>query len=157
EARDTKGQTARTPEFVVRIAADPNAADRQLEAFDRAQDPFITRLAQLIAEQKKVQGGLEKTTREYAALTEKVRARQEASAETEKVDPKTGKPQPPAPVKLSPEEAKRLAELQKELAKLAGDEERNATTARQMNEELKRSVEQAGKLEMLPQDVTQQM
>ena len=60
EAKDRKGQTARTREWVVRIAADANAADRQFKAFDKSQDPFQDRLVKLIAEQKKIQTTVEK-------------------------------------------------------------------------------------------------
>jgi hypothetical protein len=158
EARDTKGQTTRTPEYVVRIAADPNAADKQFDNFDRAQDTFQDRLAKLIADQKKVQAGIDKANKEYAALTEKIKAREEeaASAEGSKV-PDKSKPQDTPQVKLTPEEAKRLAELQKELAKLAGDEQRNAGAAQKISDDLKKSAEDAGKLEMMPRPLVNQM
>ena len=40
EARDRKGQSAQTQEYVIRIADDGNAADRQVETFDRNQEGF---------------------------------------------------------------------------------------------------------------------
>jgi hypothetical protein len=159
EARDTKGQTARTPEYTVRIANDANAADKQFEIFDKTQDTFTEQLAKLIGEQAKVQQSIEKLNKEYAQLTDSIRERQEAAqAEVEgKIDPKTGKPQAAPQVKLSPEEAKRLAELQHELAKLAGEEKRNADMAKQIGEDFKKAVEQAEKLQMMPQAVANEM
>jgi hypothetical protein len=161
EARDTKGQTARTPEYIVRVAVDGNSADQQLANFDRTQDTFQDRLVKLIAEQKKVKARIDQLNKEYAKLDEKLRA-----SETEvkpddktKIDPKTGKPEkaPPAGPKLTADEMKRLADLQKELAKLAGDENRNAEAARQINEDLKRSIDEGRKLDLLPRAVAEQM
>jgi hypothetical protein len=159
EARDTKGQTARTQEFVVRIAADPNADDRKVERFDREEDAFQDKLVKLLAEQKKTNTSLEKLEKEYAKLSEKLVKQKEAEARpAEKKDPndKT-KPAEKNPSKLTPEELKRLGELQKELAKLAGEEERNAEAARQINEQLKKSIDEAGKLDLLPKPVVEQM
>ena len=160
EARDTKGQTARSQEFVVRVAVDANAADNQLAQFDKNQDTFQDRLVKLIAEQKKVKARIDQLNKEYAKLDEKLRASEaEPKAEDKtKIDPKTGKPMvvPPAP-KLTAEEMKRLAELQKELAKLAGDENRNAEAARQINEDLKKSIDDGRKLDLLPKAVADQM
>ncbi len=159
EARDTKGQTARTQEFLVRIAADHNSEDNKLDAFDKTQDTFTDKLVKLMSDQKKVKAGIEKLEKEYAALTEKLnKVKDEVKpADKTKPDDKTAKPEEPLSSKLTREEQKRLAELQKELAKLAGDEERNAETARQVNEELKKSIEEAGKLDLLPQAVLGQM
>ncbi len=160
EARDTKGQTARTQEYVVRIAGDANAADNQLANFDKTQDTFQDRLVKLMADQKKVkathrqaQQGIRQAGREAGGTSEA-----EKPDDKSKPDDKTGKPddEPDAP-KLTAEEMKRLAELQRELAKLAGDEERNAETARQVNEDLKKSIEEAGKLDLIPQAVQAQM
>src|SRR5207248_3112745 len=93
-------------------------------------------------------------------LDDKLRAA-EADKQAEdktKVDPKTGKPVvAPAGPQLTAEEMKRLAELQKELAKLAGDENRNAETARQINEDLKKSIDDARKLDLMPKAVADQM
>ena len=159
EARDRKGQTARTREFVLRVAGDANAADRQLEAFDRSQDPFRERLVQLIAEQKKVQANVEKLNKEYSALTEKLEAadRGRGTPEAPKVDPTTGRPKPQETSKLDPEAARRLAELQKELAKLAQDEGRNLENAKALDRDLGAAAEQANKLEMLPRPIADEM
>jgi hypothetical protein len=159
EARDTRGQTARTQEYSVRIANDGNAADKKLENFDKTQDTFLDRLAKLIGEQKKITGSLEKAEKEYAELEEKLKARAEEAKVEDKAKPEEkGRPAEKQPdLKLSPDEAKRLAELQKELAKLAGEQNRNAETARQMNEELKRSVDEAGKLELMPKPLVDEL
>ena len=67
EARDRKGQSAQTQEYVVRIANDGNAADKQLENYDKGQDAFRENLVKLIAEQAKVQETIK-------AMTAQVRA-----------------------------------------------------------------------------------
>ncbi|HWG45822.1 MAG TPA: hypothetical protein VN688_23880 [Gemmataceae bacterium] len=156
EAKDRKGQTARTREYLLRIAADGNAADQQLTQFEKTQDTFRDRLVKLIAEQKKVQGTMEKLNKEYATLTEKVRAENETKPEATKPASPQTKDKDKTP-KLDPESAKRLAELQKELAKLAKEEEKNASQAQQISDDLKKAVEQADKLEMLPKPVAEQM
>jgi predicted nucleic acid-binding Zn-ribbon protein len=61
QASDRKDQTARTPEYVVRIAA-----DKQEAAFDMTQDGFHDRLLKLIARQKAVQTKVEKIDPEMA-------------------------------------------------------------------------------------------
>jgi hypothetical protein len=159
EARDTKGQTARTQEFVVRIATDANTEDRNLENFDRTQDSFTDKLVKLMADQKKVKESIDKLDKECAKLSEKLDAIKDVEKPQDKTKPgeKATKPDEALKSQLTPEEQKRLAELQKELAKLAGDEERNAQTARQVNEELKKSIDEAGKLDLLPQSVLGQM
>jgi hypothetical protein len=158
EAKDRKGQTGRTREYVVRVAADPAAADQQLTQFEKTQDTFRDRLVQLIAEQKKVQGQIEKLNKEYAALTEKVQAQADRQPqETGKATPQPGPKDKVHDLKLDPETAKRLAELQKELAKLGKQEEQNTNLAQQISNDLAKAAEQAGKLEMLPQPVADQM
>ena len=76
EARDRKGQSAQTQEFVVRIAADNNAADKQLESFDKSQDTFRENLVKLIAEQAKVEATVKAMAAKYAPLEEKIKAAQ---------------------------------------------------------------------------------
>jgi hypothetical protein len=158
EAKDRKGQTARTREYVLRIAADANAADQQLTQFEKTQDTFRDRLVKLIAEQKKVQDSVEKLNKEYATLADKVREQTETKPEANKtVPPQTAPKDKDKTPKLDPESAKRLAELQKELAKLAKQEEQNASQAQQISNDLSKAVEQANKLEMLPKPVADQM
>jgi hypothetical protein len=155
EAKDRKGQIGRTPEYVVRIAADPNAADQKLNAFDRSQDPFRERLIQLIGQQQKIQGSMEKLNRDYATLTEKSQNQAKPDGKT---DPGQVKPQDKNPNdKLDPETAKKLQELQKELAKLAQQEQQNTQTAQQLSNDLATAAEQASQLEMLPRAIADQM
>jgi hypothetical protein len=157
EAKDRKEQASRTREFVLRVAADPNAADRQFEVFDKSQDPFQDRLVKLIAEQKKIQTTVEKLEKQYAATLDKVCAA-EAKAQTGNVGsprPDPSKPQPPA--KVDAETAKQLAALQAELAKLAQQQKQNADAAGQLSTDLARSTEQARNLQMLPPELAAQM
>lgn len=157
EAKDRKGQIARTREYVLRIAADANAADKQLTQFEKTQDTFRDRLVKLIAEQKKVQSNIEKLNKEYAAMTDKVRDKADTKDEESKpAQPRTIKNQDKTP-KLDPETAKRLAELRKQLAQLGKEEEKNASQAQQISSDLAKAVEQAGKLEMLPKPIAEQM
>jgi hypothetical protein len=155
EAKDRKGQVARSREYVIRIAPDANSADQQLEAFEKSQDPFRDRLLQLIGEQKKIQEQIQHLNKEYAAVAERAQtALDQAKPKEGTVDPK-GKP--PEPVKLDPETARRLMELQKELAKLGQQEQQNANLAQQIAADLAKAAEQANKLEMLPKAIAHEM
>jgi hypothetical protein len=155
EAKDTKGQTTRTREYVIRIAADANAADTQLEAFEKSQDPFRDRLLQLIAEQKKIQEQMEKLNKEYAPVAEKMQAALDEARAKQEPDPK--KPPMPEQPKVDPETARKFTELQKELAKLTQQEQQNANAAQQIANELAKAVEQANKLDMLPKPIADEM
>src|SRR5262249_54494462 len=116
----------------------------------------------LMAEQKKVKEKIDKLNEQYAALSEKLAKAEPAPQQGDKSknDPKTDKQgQEKAGPKLTAEELKKLAELQKELAALAGSEERNAAEAKQLNDDLKKSIEQAkaSKQLELPQTLFDQM
>jgi hypothetical protein len=143
EARDRKGQVGRTREYLVRIAAEANAADQQLTQFDKTQDSFRDRLVQLMAEQRKVQTTLEKFDREYATLTDKVRKEAENKAEESKTAPGQKPTNQDRMPKLDPETAKRLAELRKQLEALAREQVKNASQAQQISSDLAKAVEQA--------------
>ena len=99
EARDRKGQSAQTQEYVVRIAADNNAADKQLESFDKSQDTFRENLVKLIAEQAKVRGDGQGDGREVRARSKRRSKAAEAEAEapppTRRPSPTT-RPRPPS-------------------------------------------------------------
>jgi hypothetical protein len=156
EARDRKGQKARTREYILRIAPDANAADQQLTQLEKTQDPFRQRLIDLIAKHKQVQQNVDKVNKEYAAVTEKV-----AQAEKKREEEDKGKPleagKPPKPLDLDPETAKRLAELRQQLEKLAQEQKQNAAVAEQISKDFAQSVEQARKAEMLPRAIADQM
>lgn len=159
EAQDTKGQTARTQEFVVRIAADPAAADQQLANFDRTQDSFQDRLAKLLAEQKKVKEKVDELNKENAQLTEKLDKIKEETppGPKEKADATKPEEEKKPATQLTPEEQKRLDELRKELAKLGDEENKVAQHADQFNQDLKRATEEANKLDLLPKPVANEM
>jgi hypothetical protein len=53
--------------------------------------------------------------------------------------------------------AKKLADLQKQLAALAGEEDKNAKTAEQLNAQFAQMAQQAGNLQMLPRPIADQM
>jgi hypothetical protein len=151
EAVDRKGQKGTTAEFKIRIAATPNAADQQLAAFEKTQDPFQERLANLIASQAKVQKAVDQVKAKYTPLMERVEA---AKAEARsRLDPESaklvdavraklndlarekaraqelGQPKlPPAQghPKLDPESAKLVADAQQKLTDLAKERAKNA-------------------------------
>jgi hypothetical protein len=153
EARDRKGQVARTPDFVVRIAADPNAADQQLDAFDKSQDPFREKLAKLIAEQAKVQAAVEKVAAKYAPLDDKLRqARQDAAAAGKVIDPKTL-----PPVNLASTDQQVLKSLREEMTKLNQQEQQNVQTGQQVAGDLQRLADQAKNLKLLPDELANEM
>lgn len=160
EARDRKGQSAQTQEFVVRIApaADNNSADKQVETFDKAQDTFRENLVKLIADQAKVQTALQATAAKYAPLQEKIQA---AEAEVRPAPEGAAKPgdppKPQEPPKLDPELAKQLDELRKELAQTAAREDQNVKLGEQVAAGLKQAAEQAANLKMLPAEMVQQL
>ena len=157
EARDRKGQTAQTQEFVVRIAADNNASDKALAELDKKEDSFRENLVKLIAEQAKVRDAVAAMEAKYAPLDEKIKKSvAEAVAAQPKPDPAAPKVADPAndpankPPKLDPEDAKKLAEIRAELAKLAAQEEQNANLGKQVTDELAKAAEQAAANQMVP-------
>ncbi len=160
EARDRKGQSAQTQEFVVRIANDNNAADKQLESFDKNQDTFRENLVKLIAEQAKVEAKVKALEAKYEPLEEKIKAA-EAEAQTRPAPDPSAKPNDPSKPKelpkLDPEVAKQLDELRKELAQVAAEEAQNAKLGEQVEAGLKQAAEQAANLKMMPAAMLQQM
>jgi hypothetical protein len=164
EARDRKGQSAQTQEFVVRIAADGNAADKQVENFDRNQEGVRQNLERLIEEQAKVQAAVQKMAVQHAALTEKIqtaRAQARAEARPDSNDAarkeKEGAPKAAEPLKLDPEAAAQLEAVRREVGQLASREEQNAGLAEQVAGALKQAGEQAADLKMLPSEMLHQL
>jgi len=135
-------------EYTVRIAEDPNAADRQLEAFEKGQDTLRDKLAQLIAEQKKVKEKIDQVRAKYDALNTKVQtAIEEAKARAHSKD---GQPTPDSLLpKLDPKDAEALENLRKELADLFGLEQKNVDAATRLNQDLKNLAAQAQKTPLL--------
>jgi hypothetical protein len=153
EARDRKGQVAKTPDFVVRVTDDANAADRQLAAFEKAQDPFQQNLVNLIARQAKVREAVERLAVKYAAVNEKVQA---AQTEAQLKAAEAGANPEPQP-QLDPELEKQLEALRKRLGELANQENQNTELAKQIANDLARSAEQARGLQMLPPQVADEL
>jgi hypothetical protein len=141
-------------DFTVTIGNSANAADKQLEAFEKSQDPFREKLVQLIAEREKVKQKVDQTAAKYDALNAKIR---EAVAGAE-IKPKLGpdgKPLDPknpanSPLaKLDPETQKNLEALRKELAELFAQENKNVALAQQMTNELAQTAQRAEQMPLL--------
>lgn len=153
EARDRKGQVTRTRDFAVRVTT-AAGADDQLEAFEKAQDPFRDRLARLIGEQSKVRATLEKMEGRYAPITEKLAALRE----TVKVKAPAAAPNAaPALPKLDPETQKELEALRKELAALGAQGKQNAQLGNQISADLLKAAQDATNLKLLPQETADEI
>ncbi|HJT75870.1 MAG TPA: hypothetical protein VJ739_01605 [Gemmataceae bacterium] len=162
EARDRKGQTARTQEYTIRILQAPDAADKQLENFDKTEDPFREKLAKLIAEQAKVRDALKKMDEKYAPTVAKARKAEEEAAKAEnqpkgKNPKEKAKPQTAKPPQLDPETAKLLQQMQKELGQLTNQEQQNLQLGQQAGNDLKQLADQMNNLKMLAPELGQQM
>src|SRR5262249_18068147 len=133
EARDRRPNTvpAFSKEFTIRIAADPNAADRQLDAFEKGQDAIRDKLGQLIAGQRKVKERIDQVQAKYEALNTKVQSAAEAKA---KVDAK---------------DARDLEDLRKEMADLSASEQKNLAAAAQLDQQRRELAAQARKAPLL--------
>lgn len=155
EARDRKGQTTATKDYVIRLSMDKSGADKELTQFEKNQDPFQKNLEKLIAQQAKVREQVEKVAAKYQPVTEKVneaKARQDADAKPDGTPPK-----PDQMPQLDPDTAKKLEELRKELAEMAQQEQQNTQLSEQMAENLKQLADQANKLQMLPPQLAHEM
>ncbi|MEX2117980.1 MAG: hypothetical protein WD847_00095 [Pirellulales bacterium] len=157
EVRDRKDQVAQTPDFVIRIAADDNAADRQLARFEQTQDTFQEKLVQLIAEQAKIRDEVRKMEAQFAPLDDKIKAAQAQAAAEARRQAETNPQAPPPAAVLDPDDAGRLAELRRQLGQLAGQEEQNTNLARQLASELGQSAQQAAQLQMLPPELIDEL
>jgi hypothetical protein len=134
EARDRRPDAGAvfSKEFTVRITADPNAADKLLDAFEKGQDAIREKLAQLIVEQRKVKEKIDQVQGKYDALNTKV---QSAGGEVK--------------AKLDPKDARDLEDLRKELADLSASEQKNVAAAAQLDQQLKDLAAQARKTPLL--------
>ena len=90
--------------------------------------------------------------KENAKLTEKLDKIREETPRADRpegtVDPKTKAEEAKKVPQLTPEEQKRLAEIQKELAKLGTDEKKNAELADTLNKELKKNNDDMAKSDL---------
>ncbi|HUY36541.1 MAG TPA: hypothetical protein VMV69_27645 [Pirellulales bacterium] len=160
QVEDRKGQIAETQDYVVRIAVDDNAADRQLARFEQTQDAFQQKLAQLIAEQAKVRDNVDTLEEKHEKLEEKLaEAEAQAAEEARKLAEANPQAPPPAtqPPKLDPQATQELAEVRQQLAQMAAQEDQNTNLAKQLAAELAQAQQQAEKLQMLPPELTAEM
>jgi hypothetical protein len=155
EVQDTKKQVARSDEYVIRIAADPNAADKALADLDKTQDTFIEKLAKLLGDQKKINERMAELEKEYATLDRKVQDLKDKglTPEGKPIDPKVPVEKGSESKGLTPEELKKLAALKAELGKLAAEEAKNAAAAKTLDNELKGTIDKAVKSDLLPREI----
>ncbi len=169
QARDRKGQIAQTQEFVVRIAQDNNAADKQLAAITQQQDAFQKKLEQLIGQQSKITESVAK----MAGRERPAESSNKADGETQK--PNDARPAPTANAKsetskdspntpmnkadaaTAAELERKMAELRQELAKLAAPQEQNVALGAQVQSELNQTAAQAEKSRLMPEALAAQM
>ncbi|MCY2968235.1 MAG: hypothetical protein NT069_32165 [Planctomycetota bacterium] len=163
EAHDRKEQSRSTPEYSIKIQDDANAADKRLENFEKQQESIKEKFDKLVAEQAKVEQKIEQLKEKNETLTEKVaeaqaEAQKQADAEAAKNPPDPNQPPPaPKPLALDAPTQQALADVRKELAELAKQEEANANASAQIAAELKASAESAAKLELLPPQILDQV
>ncbi|MDA1054283.1 MAG: hypothetical protein O3C40_27880 [Planctomycetota bacterium] len=159
EVRDGRGQSATTKDYVIRMAEDNNAADRQLAAQTERTKTFEEKLAQLISEQAKVEEAVERVAENYKPLTEKVeQAKVEAAkqAEVQKVA-NPDQPVEPKPIELDDESKKELDALRTELAEIVKQEDQNIQLSQQLATEAKQLADAADNLQMLPPEIAEQL
>jgi len=159
EARDRRGQSATTKDYVIRMADDNNAADRQFTQQTERTETFEEKLAQLISEQKKVEEAVERVAENYKPLTEKVEqaqaeARQEADAQ-KKANP--DKPVEAKPIELDAEAKKEMEALRGELNEIVKQEDQNIKLSQELANGAKALADHADNLQMLPPEIAQQL
>jgi hypothetical protein len=168
QARDRKGQIAQTQEFVVKLAADANAADKQLAAVELQYDSFQKKLVQLIEQQSKITETAEKmagterprdaANRPNDAAAQKASDIKPAPTSTPKTDanPPANPPKPGDPATAA-EMEKKIAEMRQELAKLAAQQETNTQLGQQIQGELTQAANQMANSKLVPDELAAQM
>ena len=132
----------------IRIAADHNAADQQLDRFEKKQDSFQEKLLKLIAQQEKHSRETGQLAAKYAPLEEKLRSAKSAEPPPgESPSPQAKRPE------IDPETLKRLEQLRQELAAVAAAAEQNSALGQQLAAELAHLVAEAAKLQMMPPEI----
>ena len=169
EVRDGNGQSGQTIDYVIQIKNDNSAADKQFEQLEKQTDTFRDKLVDLISQQKKIQNKSNELEENYKDLTEKIEKAKADAEEQKKKDAekdpkkdaddkkKADKPEAEKPVELDPEDQKKLAELKKELAKLAADENKNAALSEQVKNDLGALAKQAEENPLVPPQVADQI
>ncbi|MFV1967893.1 MAG: hypothetical protein ACC628_20875 [Pirellulaceae bacterium] len=159
QARDRRGQSATTKDYVIRMAEDDNAADRQLAQQRERTETFEEKLAQLIAEQAKVQEAVERVAENYKPITEKVeQAKVEAAQLAEAQKPAhPDQPVEPKPIELDEASKKELESLRGELVQIIQQEDQNIKRSQELGTEVKTLAEHASHLQMLPPEIAEQL
>jgi phage shock protein A len=151
EVRDRrpKSEAIFSKDFAVRIAEDPNAVDKLLDAFEKSHDTFRDKLVNLIAEQKKVKEKIDQVRTKYDALNTKV----QAAIEEAKAKSKDDTPPPP----IEPKDAAEMAALRMDLTDLFGQEQKNVAAALALDQELRNLAAQAQKNSLLDAMIGKEM
>jgi hypothetical protein len=154
EARDRKGQTARSVERLIRISADKHAAERQEDRFEKKQGSLQEKLRKLITQQEKLNQKMAELAAKYAPLEEKVRQAKAALPPPPAAppSPQVKKQQAKEP-EIDPETRGRLEQLRHELAGAANTETQNSAAAQQLAAELARLVAEAAQLQTMPPEI----
>ncbi|NQU09737.1 hypothetical protein HQ590_03025, partial [bacterium] len=163
EATDRKGQLVQTRDYLVRVAADADTADRQLAKFTEDQQFFADQLADLINTQDVVRARLDGLAVRYAPLMETLEvARAEFRSAPLMAVP--GEPLPltnatalAPPLQLDPISANLLQGLENRLGELAALQRTNALVAAQYFTALSNALAQAGALPVMPVQMTDQL
>ena len=165
EARDRKGQTAQTQEFVVRIAADNNASDKALAELDKKEDSFRENLVKLIAEQAKVRDTVAAMEAKYAALGGKDQAgerrgrRQPAEARPgrRRRSPTRPMTRPTSRPSSTPRVPRSWRNCGPNWRSSPRKEEQNANLGKQVTDELAKAAEEAAANQMVPPQMADAM
>ena len=121
EVRDRRpnSEAVFSKDFTIRIVDDPNAADKLLEAFEKNQDTFRDKLANLVAEQRKIKEKIDQVQVKYDALNTKLFGNRDGVPAGD------------------PKDAGEMAALRKDLADLFAQEKNNVATGSTLGQELK--------------------
>ena len=161
EVHDRKEQSRSSPEFVIRIQDSPQAADKQLDAFQKQQETLQQKFDKLVEEQGRVEEKLKTLEERKEQLTEKLeQAQKEADKQAAETAAAAGEnaPKPePQPLPLDPATTQELAEVRQELAQAAQQEAQNVQASEQISKELQQLAEAATKLDLLPQPIVQEL
>jgi hypothetical protein len=158
EATDTKGQTATSDSFSVRVANEREAADRQLADFDDQLDNVRAMLDSLVREQTEAHEILEQLAGQQPAADRAFEAAPLAQGEIAGDDnPFSEEREDDSREQAEQENDDDLWERDERLEQLANLEQQNAELAEQVAEALREAVEQAEQLQLLPQEIGEQL
>jgi hypothetical protein len=141
-ARDRAGQTARSREFTVRLAAEGDADDVKLAQFDESQDEFKQKLIELTAGTGELGEALKRLKVTFITMPGAKQEGADAAGEA---------------IELDPETAKRIEAVREALGEIAGQAKANVELARELDGEMNQSVEQMAELQMMPAPLAEAM